>query len=309
MTPEEFSLVQFLLGPWLVGCFLDVFLQGILFCQFSRYVSHHEGDKLGIKLAVFGLAILTTLKSVQSFALVWIQFIQHFADVNGAILLNYTAWWQTGNALMVATIGAYVQVYFCHRLYVVSGFWWVVAPVALILAFAYASICAATYYISLGAAAGPKIALWFAAHLSSVFAGDIAMSVTMAFFLIRTKREVLPQTVGIIQALIRLTFLTAAPAALCAMFNLIFSQVYSGDDKLISTAFNQILPKLYAMSMMWTLNARQGIREKNSRNYSSDYTSGGQRRAGVSAISFASLYPTESPLTIDCQTFTIEEHS
>jgi hypothetical protein len=45
------------------------------------------------------------------------------------------------------------------------------------------------------------------------------------------------------------------------MFNLVFSQVYSGNDKLISTGFNQILPKLYGFSMMWTLNARMNIRQ------------------------------------------------
>jgi hypothetical protein len=44
------------------------------------------------------------------------------------------------------------------------------------------------------------------------------------------------------------------------MFNLIFSQLYPGDHKLISSAFNQALPKLYAFSMMWTLNARREIR-------------------------------------------------
>lgn len=45
-----------------------------------------------------------------------------------------------------------------------------------------------------------------------------------------------------------------------AMFNLIFSQVYTGDNKLISSAFNQTLPKIYAISMMYTLNARRELR-------------------------------------------------
>jgi len=44
------------------------------------------------------------------------------------------------------------------------------------------------------------------------------------------------------------------------MFNLIFSQVYTGNNKLISSAFNEALPKLYAFSMMWTLNAREELR-------------------------------------------------
>lgn len=45
-----------------------------------------------------------------------------------------------------------------------------------------------------------------------------------------------------------------------AMFNLIFTVVYSGDDNLISVGFNEALSTLYALSMMWTLNARRSIR-------------------------------------------------
>jgi hypothetical protein len=86
------------------------------------------------------------------------------------------------------------------------------------------------------------------------------ITLSTAYFLLRTKKYVLPQTVGIISALVRLTFQTAAPAAICAMFNLVFSQVYSGNDNLVSTGFNQALPKLYGFSMMWTLNARRNIR-------------------------------------------------
>lgn len=70
---------------------------------------------------------------------------------------------------------------------------------------------------------------------------------------------------GLISALIRLTLGSAAPAAICAMLNLIFSQVslrllgsyqvlnplyqvYQGTDNIVSTAFNMALPKLYVRS-------------------------------------------------------------
>lgn len=45
-----------------------------------------------------------------------------------------------------------------------------------------------------------------------------------------------------------------------AMINLILSQVYAGDVSLISVGFNEALPALYGLSMMWTLNARRSIR-------------------------------------------------
>jgi hypothetical protein len=44
------------------------------------------------------------------------------------------------------------------------------------------------------------------------------------------------------------------------LFNLAFSQKNPGGSGLISTAFNLALPKIYAVSMMWTLNARRSIR-------------------------------------------------
>ncbi|KAF8624701.1 hypothetical protein AX17_007032 [Amanita inopinata Kibby_2008] len=278
MSPKELQEAEYLLGPWLIGSFVDILFQGILFCQFAHYVEMYRDDKLSIRLAVLGLGIITTLKSIQSLALVWIQNILYFKDLDGAILLDYTTWWQSGNPLMVACIGLYVQTFFMHRLYGISGGKaWVVVPVAVLLIFAFVAICLATYYITLGEAAGPQIAIWFAVHLSSVFVGDLGITLGIAFFLIRSKKDVLPQTVGIITSLIRLTFSTAAPAAICAMFNLIFSQVYSGSNKLISTGFNQALPKLYAFSMMWTLNARRSLRKGGSVVYASDQSSG-QRR-------------------------------
>ena len=69
------------------------------------------------------------------------------------------------------------------------------------------------------------------------------------------------------------------------MLNLIFSQVYNGYYVLISAAFGMALPvshlqsyvlpwfkwasrkKIYAIAMMWTLNARRKIRIEGSMGY------------------------------------------
>ncbi|KAJ6452389.1 hypothetical protein C8R47DRAFT_998102 [Mycena vitilis] len=276
----------FLLGPWLVGSCLDIFLQGLF-----NYFAWYRDDTKTLRLYVAGLALMSVLKTAQAFGIIWIQSILFINNLDGAILLNYTTWWQSGNPLMVASFDLYVQSYFCFRLWVISRTWPVVAPIVVIFLFAFVSMILATYYITLGVDASSNIALWFAAHLSSVFAGDILLSCTTAYFLIRSKRDVLPQTVGLIAALVRLTFQTAAPAAVFAMFNLVFSQVYPGSENLVSTAFNMALPKVYAVSMMWTLNARRDIRATHrTRNgmSSSNEISGGRAgrsaRSGVSTI-------------------------
>jgi len=38
---------------------------------------------------------------VDDSALVWAQLIDHFTDLDAAVALNYTVWWQSGSALMV----------------------------------------------------------------------------------------------------------------------------------------------------------------------------------------------------------------
>lgn len=298
-TDEERQRVVFLLGPWLIGCFIDIFLQGALFSQFAYYFTWHNTDGVGTRLAVAGLVLLTTLKAIHSVAIPWIIFILHFKDLEGAILLNTTRWWQTGNPVMVATINIYVQVFFLRRLWVVSRrniFY--VLPVGAVLLFAYISVCFATDQISQGKRGGKDISMWFAAHLSSVFAGDLLLTVLTAYLLLKSRNDVLPQTVGLLRALVRLTFQTAAPAALCAMFNLIVTQVHLEHDNLISVAFNQALPKLYAFSMMWTLNARRSIRADNSYGNSIGQSDPETRRRGdVELSTYSSQIQMQTPTT------------
>ncbi|KAF7329874.1 hypothetical protein MKEN_00251100 [Mycena kentingensis (nom. inval.)] len=282
--PSERHQAIHLLGPWVVGACADLFLTGIVCCQVLNYFSWYKEDKPFIRYYVAGLGIISAAKSAHAFSIIWIQSILHINDLQGAILLNYISPWFAGNPMMVAVFDFYVQSYFCYRLYVVSKKWPVVLPIAIIFIFALFAMVLATYYITRGADASPQIAAWFAAHLSSVFAGDLFLTLTTAFFLVRSKKNVLPQTVGLISALVRLTFQTAAPAAICAMLNLIFSQIYVGTEDITSTAFNMMLPKIYALSVMWTLNARRTIRASHSSRggiSSSHDISGGRTAAGT----------------------------
>ncbi|KAK0236679.1 hypothetical protein EDD85DRAFT_937143 [Armillaria nabsnona] len=84
---------------------------------------------------------------------------------------------------------------------------------------------------------------------------DFLPSPTTAWSLLKNRKHVLPQTSNLLNALVRLTFQTAALPAICVMINLIF--VCTGDNY-SKNVFIQALP--YAIGMMWTLNARRAIR-------------------------------------------------
>jgi hypothetical protein len=86
------------------------------------------------------------------------------------------------------------------------------------------------------------------------------------------------------------------------MFNLIFSQMYRSNNPLlgyVEIAFNQPLPKLYAISMMWTLNARRAIRarsELSGGGSGSDGASGGRVRSPRDMNVRCSLHTTHGLL-------------
>ncbi|KAJ7457068.1 hypothetical protein FB451DRAFT_1183575 [Mycena latifolia] len=62
----------------------------------------------------------------------------------------------------------------------------------------------------------------------------------------------------------RLAFRTAAPATIAALINLVFVHTYPkyylGSRPSVSEAVGSIMPKLYAVALIWTLNARAEIR-------------------------------------------------
>ncbi|KAJ7231170.1 hypothetical protein B0H12DRAFT_1240035 [Mycena haematopus] len=280
---QEEVLVKFFLGPWLVGSSLDLILMGVLSCQFVNYFNWYPDDGRVLRIAVAILCVLNVLKSAECFATLWIFLINHFGDIQYNLQLSTTGWWDTANPLMVAILDFYVQCYFCTRLWAVSKSWWVVTPIFILFVFAVVSMT--TYYIE--TAQEQQVTDWFAAHLGSVFAGDVILSVTTAYFLIKTKKTVLNQAAEVIDSLIPLTFQTSTPAAIVAMFNLIFSQMYRTNQPLLGyceIAFNQVLPKLYAISMMYTLNVRRAIRSRVSGNRNGSSSDGPSWRVAPRAV-------------------------
>ncbi|KAF7333814.1 hypothetical protein MVEN_02338300 [Mycena venus] len=289
---EEFQ-VKFVLGPWLIGSSLELLLMGILSCQFVNYYNWYPDDSRGIRIAVAILCLLNVLKSAESFAALWIFLINHFGDLQYDMQLSVTGWWDTSNPLLVAILSFYVQCYFCYRLWSVSKKWWVVAPILILFIFALLSMVIGTYYIAtfdfdqllhilvLYSVIGisPRVEFLLVHNYPQPSAGDVILTVTTAYFLVKTKKNLInPRTVGLINALIRLAFQTAAPAALFAMLTLISSQLHHRDPLYgyIEIAFNQPLPKLYAISMMWTLNARRAIRSRNGLSGNNSYEPSGE---------------------------------
>lgn len=72
LDPDTVRTSILVLGPWVIGAFADVLLQGILLSQFTNYYGWYGKDPLVLKAVVGGLAIITCLKSIQSLYVVFV---------------------------------------------------------------------------------------------------------------------------------------------------------------------------------------------------------------------------------------------
>ncbi|KAJ7825115.1 hypothetical protein B0H14DRAFT_3468759 [Mycena olivaceomarginata] len=249
-TDNRSDISTYILGGWDLAICAALFFQGILWTQFIRYMTANKRDSVLLKLFVAGLALLTTLKTIQAISMLWIL---NDAMVNNPESDLWQTHWLFHTAIIsTAIIAFYVQTFFCYRLWA-SAISRNICLIIVTMALFIVALAAAAVATSLTYSDTPLKSIdWIAAHLGTAMCGDLLLTGGTVFWLLRHSNVVLPrgQTARMLDSLLRLTIHSAAPAAVCAFVNF-------GGGHVIS---NMILPKLYAISAMWILNSRDDIR-------------------------------------------------
>ncbi|KAF7373096.1 hypothetical protein MSAN_00517400 [Mycena sanguinolenta] len=248
ITPDDplFGLIYYVLGGWFIGSSVVMLLEGILIAQVSNYYSWYTEDSLAMKTAVAVLFLLTVLKTIQGFAITWINSILYTQDPAGTTALN-KEWYQVVNIPLCASqswkarrdthslylrgalIAAYVQTYYCYRLWKLSGRWWYVAPLVTVM---LVGLVAAIITGSVIAKSG-KSSNWFAVHVSCTFATDVLITGASTFFLLKARQKALSRTRKLISNLIKLCCQTALPAT--SAYVVSFSSIIKSEYLFYST--------------------------------------------------------------------------
>ncbi|KAJ7158343.1 hypothetical protein C8R43DRAFT_948646 [Mycena crocata] len=226
----------------------------------------YRDDSLALKTIVGVLAVMAYGKCIQTFVTVWAQLVINFEALELAVsltdrtlyagLVGPTVNFLPGCFLLFSLPinhkGAVIALYFKPTF--VSAFsryqkWHVVVPIAILRIAGFTADVTASRQNSMPITSFEEASMYL--ELSRV-----------------SRREVLPQSVGILNALIRLTFQTAALATACALTNFVlsltFPEVYPTARATASLASDIVLSNLYAFSMMGTLNERRHIRSTAS---------------------------------------------
>ncbi|KAF7346911.1 hypothetical protein MVEN_01443400 [Mycena venus] len=124
----------------------DIFLQGVLCAQFAHCMNLNTRDCLSLKLFVTGLALLTTLKTIQILGVRWMQNVTLFKDSGAALSLWATHWVPKLTPILEALVAVYVQSFFCRRLLTISRNVYVVILCMIAFTFALFSGIVAVFF-------------------------------------------------------------------------------------------------------------------------------------------------------------------
>ncbi|KAF8152876.1 hypothetical protein K438DRAFT_2079017, partial [Mycena galopus ATCC 62051] len=268
------SFTTFFLGGWDLGICADLILQGIIFTQIAHYTMLYEKDALALRAFVAVLLIITTLKSVHGLVILWIQNVEYFMNLNAALSMSIDSWPTEVNLALIALIVFYASLgeFICAKphpntdpIQVISKNVYVVGLVVGLFVFA---LVAAIVSSVLTFAGQVKNITWIEIHMGTVFAGDVLLCGSTIYFLLYHSKYASPETAGMLNSITKLTFQSAAPAVVCALITLVGTVAWNRTTPdayvMLAIIANNVLPKLYAISAMWTLNCRRSIRQAHS---------------------------------------------
>ncbi|KAJ7820257.1 hypothetical protein B0H14DRAFT_2600119 [Mycena olivaceomarginata] len=136
MPSKLTSMEAYVLGGW-----------GVLCAQFAHYTSRNKRDSRWMKLFVAGLALMTTLKSLQSLVMTWIQTAATFGNLQAGSHFLRTHWLAKITLILGAITAFYVQLFFCHRLWAISRNAYLVTVCIILFLAGLVSGAVTTFYV------------------------------------------------------------------------------------------------------------------------------------------------------------------
>ncbi|KAI0088635.1 hypothetical protein BDY19DRAFT_994013 [Irpex rosettiformis] len=245
-------------GPILVLICLALMLYGTFCAQCYFYWMSYGEDRLRLRLYVLGLCLLESLHTAFCIHILYDYFVTHFGDpVNGVGHIV----WSAGMCILAMTEGFYI-----NRIFHLSGSWLVAAvPSILLFSRIVLSLVSAAYlYVyttweSFREHPIPENCL--TASLSLAVATDLSVTLLLVYYL-RKRKTGFKSTNGIISTLMRHTVHNGA----IAMFTsaMVVIMLHALPSSLMFAGFAEIISKLYANSIVASLNSRQEIVQKGS---------------------------------------------
>ncbi|PVF94913.1 hypothetical protein CPB86DRAFT_788589, partial [Serendipita vermifera] len=264
------------IAPWVMGALADLFLQGILTVQVTNYFTfQYDGSRREMWLVIV-LAVLCVIKSVLNIANAWDIVIRSFCNPDAVAPMLLSQWNHISTGLWTALIAIIVQAFFVYRYWRFSRHWHVCAAIMLgmILSFVASIMIVVSFANSahpeedgfspstLWSSAG-SLRTWVLLHFISAIVVDVTITALSAWRIHSQPARVTKSDSETTDYTIRMVWETALPATVCVIVNT--AMIEAGSLQYAHVALNAVLPKLYAISLMYTLNLSYKVRAGRSR--------------------------------------------
>ncbi|KZV99697.1 hypothetical protein EXIGLDRAFT_831252 [Exidia glandulosa HHB12029] len=243
------------IGSWFVGGVGDFVLQGAIVVMTAEYWARFKRDSRFLRAGVIVISIANVLKSIETAAILWHKLVEDFGDYDAAA---GSTWYSIIEVLTAQIISASVQVFFSSRIWRLSiGFRIVLLPLALTILTALGGAVALTVSVYHAPRVNAQAAFqtMTVVQLSGNLASDAIITGLTSFYLFQSKTGV-RRTDGLIYKLLRLTWLAALPPTICAILTLVAYLTLAPEGNSLFITFTFLAPKLYTISMLYTLNSR-----------------------------------------------------
>ncbi|KZV81321.1 hypothetical protein EXIGLDRAFT_844708 [Exidia glandulosa HHB12029] len=299
------------IGAWFCGGVGDFVLQGAIVALTVEYFARYPNDDRRHHALVIVMSVLNMLKTIQTIAILWHKLVLNFGDYYSAA---GSTWFSISETLASEVICLIAQLYFISRrvasllscaptnvflrLYRMLGSSriLIILPLALTVTMGLAGNIALTvevYHLPTVQALSNFNTTVIVA-LSGVLASDTIVTIATSLVLVQSKSGY-KRTDSLISRLLRLTWLSAAFPAISALLNLVTYVVLAPSGNSYFIAFNFIMPKLYTISMLYTLNSRRQLAQGDQYIMSSQLVA----RSGGIVIETESIRFTDGRATED----------
>ncbi|KAJ3574451.1 hypothetical protein NP233_g1767 [Leucocoprinus birnbaumii] len=245
-------------GALLLGGLYASLLSGLVALQVIIYFKVYEGDRRRIKALVLFIWFLDVLHTALVWAGLWDYLIVSFGDTQQISNI----YWSVSTTVAVTGILTFVvHCFFSHRIFMLSRRnWYLVIPI-LLLALCRLMTTAEMILNN----TFPS----FKAHFKWVFTLGLVLSTAVdilitgcLFFLLKTSRTSDFNLNAVIDTLIRYAFETGALTTAGTIVAMIFWLAMN--DNLVFMGLHFVIAKLYANSILVTLNTRKDLRRARS---------------------------------------------
>ncbi|KAJ7146502.1 hypothetical protein C8R44DRAFT_864262 [Mycena epipterygia] len=260
------------MGALLIGGFFASVLSGIVNIQTLYYFTTYKSDTMGVKFLVFGVWGLDTLHTAFIWAAMWEYLIGNYGDTSK---IDFIPWSIALTVILTAIVTFFVHCFFAHRILLLSKKNILMASPVVILAIvrlAAASVSTWEMFHYQSYDLFKLHARWiFTLGLSVSSTVDIVITVLL-FILFQSSRPDAGHLNHIIDKLMLYAFETGSLTCVVSSIGTIISMIcwVAMSQNLIFLGLHFVIGKLYANSLLVTLNTRENIRRARS-------TSSGER--------------------------------